>query len=74
MQLETKIIEMSQRAKDYYFSLVEEDPSKLGTPLRLYLDGKGCDGFYYGICFDKRESGDLELHYEDLSWSWMLKR
>jgi iron-sulfur cluster assembly accessory protein len=29
-----------------------------GKPLRLYLDGKGCDGFFYGVCFDEHRQGD----------------
>lgn len=27
--------------------------------LRVYLEGKGCDGFYYGVSFDNIESDDL---------------
>jgi iron-sulfur cluster insertion protein len=23
-----------------------------GLPVRVYLSGKGCDGFEYGVCFD----------------------
>ena len=29
-----------------------------GQALRLYLEGKGCDGFYYGICFDTIRQDD----------------
>ena len=29
-----------------------------GLSLRLYLDGKGCDGFYYGVTFDRPSSSD----------------
>ncbi|MCX6128712.1 MAG: iron-sulfur cluster assembly accessory protein [Proteobacteria bacterium] len=29
-----------------------------GLSLRLYLEGKGCDGFYYGVTFDKCSSED----------------
>lgn len=28
-------------------------------PLRVYIDGKGCDGFYYGVSFDDRTSEDI---------------
>ena len=32
-------------------------------PLRLYLAGKGCDGFDYGVCFSEKEPDDyLEMH------------
>lgn len=26
--------------------------------LRVYLDGKGCDGFFYGVAFDERSAED----------------
>ena len=29
--------------------------------LRLYIEGKGCDGFYYGVCFDKEQDGDVKF-------------
>ena len=32
-----------------------------GLPLRLYIEGKGCDGFYYGVNFDKAEADDLHF-------------
>ncbi len=41
-----------------------EDFPKL--PLRLYIEGKGCDGFYYGVNFDKAESDDLHFDFEGL--------
>lgn len=37
-----------------------------GKGLRLYLDGKGCDGFYYGVSFDQKSKEDLYLEVEDL--------
>lgn len=37
-----------------------------GLPLRLYIEGKGCDGFYYGVTFDKREAEDLVFVIEGL--------
>lgn len=39
-----------------------------GLPLRLYLDGKGCDGFSYGVTFDPQDKRDLkfEQHGVDL--------
>ena len=47
--------------------LQAEKPDYEGKPLRLYLEGKGCDGFYYGVTFDKQEGGDLEFHQEGVS-------
>ncbi|MEI8027058.1 MAG: iron-sulfur cluster biosynthesis family protein [Pseudomonadota bacterium] len=29
--------------------------------LRLYLEGKGCDGFFYGVSFDSKTEGDVDL-------------
>ena len=39
--------------------LAASEPEFAGKPLRLYLDGKGCDGFYYGVTFSKQEPDDL---------------
>ena len=35
-----------------------------GKPLRLYLGGKGCDGFVYGVSFDQKEEGDHVFLFE----------
>lgn len=34
------------------------NPEWQTMPLRVYLSGKGCDGFDYGVCFDQRDPGD----------------
>lgn len=39
-------------------SLWPDDGGK-DTVLRLYLEGKGCDGFIYGVCFDDKAPDDL---------------
>lgn len=31
--------------------MVQAEPAHAGLPLRVYLEGKGCDGFYYGVSF-----------------------
>lgn len=41
--------------------LETEDPERKGKSLRLYLDGKGCDGFYYGVAFDEPLPDDLHF-------------
>ena len=41
------------RAKATELSHNTDKPS-----LRLYLEGKGCDGFYYGVAFDYPTSSD----------------
>lgn len=44
-------------------ALLKATDLKLEQPdhfdLRLYLDGKGCDGFYYGVTFDRKNATDL---------------
>ena len=35
--------------------------------LRVYLAGKGCDGFDYGVCFDKKEDNDLVQDFDNLT-------
>ena len=32
--------------------------------LRLYIEGKGCEGFYYGIIFDQRKTSDIVCFQE----------
>ena len=39
--------------------LARSRPDWTDLPLRLYLDGKGCDGFYYGVSFDALTQDDL---------------
>ena len=52
---------MSEEAVQRAVQLGEENPEWAGRPLRLYLEGKGCDGFYYGVCFDKEAPGDTQF-------------
>lgn len=46
--------------------LATEDPERQGKSLRLYLDGKGCDGFYYGVAFDEALPDDLHFPQGDV--------
>jgi iron-sulfur cluster insertion protein len=34
--------------------------------LRLYLEGKGCDGFYYGVSFDTATAVDIAFCSPDI--------
>ena len=43
-----------------------------GLCLRLYLEGKGCDGFYYGITFDKQCESDLSFKQVSTKGSFNL--
>ena len=40
--------------------LAEENAEYNGKNLRLYIEGKGCDGFYYGVAFDEKSADDAE--------------
>ena len=58
--------------------LQRTEPAYHGLPLRLYIEGKGCDGFYYGVTFAPREpedvaimQGDLELVIDQRSLEFM---
>ncbi len=39
--------------------LARDEAAYRDKPLRVYIDGKGCDGFYYGVAFDERLPEDL---------------
>ena len=50
-----------------------------GMALRLYLDGKGCDGFYYGVTFDDKDPkdyvlklGELEVVVDDDTYEFVI--
>lgn len=52
-------IKLSESAVSAVRQLICEDPAREGQVLRLWLEGKGCDGFYYGINFDRADESDL---------------
>ena len=45
--------------------LAATNPDFSGKSLRLYLAGKGCDGFDYGVTFDDRQDGDVVIDIAD---------
>ncbi len=49
----TKAIELQKKTVEFQ-----------NKDLRLYIEGKGCDGFYYGVSFDECQSEDhqIDLH------------
>ena len=59
-------ITLTERALSNAQRLQAETSSFQDLDLRLYIEGKGCDGFYYGVCFDKKESSDLEQDFENI--------
>jgi iron-sulfur cluster assembly accessory protein len=44
--------------------MAKDDVEHQGKALRLYLEGKGCDGFYYGVTFDETLDFDIQYEYE----------
>ncbi len=54
-------IVLTSGAQAQAIKLKQQTPEWQGKCLRLYLAGKGCDGFNYGVCFDDREEGDLSF-------------
>lgn len=54
-------ITLSEEALSQAISIREETDGFQGKPLRLYIEGKGCDGFYYGVTFDDPQQGDERL-------------
>ncbi len=47
-------------------ALQAENTAFSGLSLRLYLDGKGCDGFYYGVTFDAATAEDHHFSQGDI--------
>lgn len=54
-------ITLTQSAIDKAVALNKNNQS-----LRLYLAGKGCDGFYYGVCFDDPSTNDLHFTQQNV--------
>ena len=52
-------ITLSPEAIQQAKALQASNPDWQGLPLRVYLEGKGCDGFYYGVSFDAVRESDL---------------
>ena len=50
---------LSESAVKEALALRHSTPEYSGKDLRLYLEGKGCDGFYYGVTFDERTPQDV---------------
>lgn len=46
--------------------LMAADPERVGMALRFYIDGKGCDGFFYGVAFDQPTARDIAYEQNGL--------
>jgi iron-sulfur cluster insertion protein len=44
-----------------------QEPAHQGQALRIYIDGKGCDGFYYGVAFDQTGARDVAFQQGSLT-------
>jgi iron-sulfur cluster assembly accessory protein len=54
-------IELTPAAIAAAFKLKSENKTYETLPLRLYIEGKGCDGFYYGVTFDSPQEKDYHF-------------
>jgi len=59
-------ITLSEEALANALVLERENQDYQGKDLRVYLDGKGCDGFFYGVAFDVRSQDDLVFPHEGI--------
>lgn len=55
---QNKDIFFSEEAIKNAIELQKSQPQWHKLPLRLYIEGKGCDGFYYGVSFDEAQAED----------------
>lgn len=54
-------IRLTERAIEAVLELQRVNAQFSESILRLYIDGKGCDGFYYGVTFSDQLEGDVEV-------------
>lgn len=52
---------LSEEAISVAVEMKNSDPEKSDDSLRVYLEGKGCSGFNYGVTFDKSDDKDIVL-------------
>ena len=56
---EKEPIKLTEEALAKALLIQDKTPEWKELSLRLYLEGKGCDGFFYGVSFDKKEADDV---------------
>lgn len=59
------IVTMSEEAIQQAFKLQRDTKEYKNLELRLYIEGKGCDGFYYGVSFDAKKPDDISFKQSD---------
>ncbi len=62
-----QIYSLSPEAHRKALELQNDFPRYRNLPLRLYVEGKGCDGFTYGVSFDDSAPDDLHFVQDGLS-------
>ena len=48
-----ELVNFTDRAAEEALKMSQSVESYQGLPIRIYIEGKGCDGFTYGVAFDK---------------------
>ena len=61
------MITLTARALQEAQRLFHDVEAYRGRPLRVYIEGKGCDGFYYGVSFDEKLPTDISYHQDGLA-------
>ncbi len=56
----------SEEAAAMAHRLRDETADWQNLPLRIYIEGKGCDGFFYGVSFDEKQPEDLVASLDGL--------
>jgi iron-sulfur cluster insertion protein len=59
-------VSLTENALNQALKMRGDNSEWTGMALRLYLDGKGCDGFYYGVSFDQKAPKDYVLNLGEL--------
>lgn len=54
-------VSLAPEALTAALKFAEEVPEYEGKSLRLYIEGKGCDGFNYGVTFDDATATDIRF-------------
>lgn len=62
---ETCEISLDAKAIQQAFAYKKNNPQWEEFCLRIYIAGKGCDGFNYGVSFDPVEPNDLRSIHSD---------
>lgn len=60
-------LELSESAIQAAKQFQSDNAAWRSTPLRVYLSGKGCDGFDYGVCFDLQDPGDRVFLHDSIT-------